>query len=307
MRRRNRAARVGVRGHLTGALAAPVVGASVAIVLSGDPVSATAHPVKTVAVHFTDRSPKPESVQLCSGDSVTFVNRLSQSGKVRVDGVRAEVVSARVMVHGAARTDFLLAGDNDSQTLTYTGPQTVHYTATYTFTLRPVLNVLGANVAPETITIVTTGQLIVAAPEVSRAPAESRSKRHSQPPSPPGGGAGADQQSGAGGAPAGGAGSSTRRQAAPAAPPVVAAQVPDAWAGIGPPPGVLGSSTDRGALQLPRLPQLATSGPVTGASTGNPTRTAGLGLPALVAVGLLSVVTAALVRSLIIQRRAILL
>jgi hypothetical protein len=299
MRRRKRAARVGVRGHLTGALVASVVGASVAIVFSGDRVSATAHAAKTVTVSFTDRSPKPESVQLRSGDSVTFVNRLNQSGKVRVArGVLAEVESARVKVHGAARTDFLLASDRDSQTLTYTGPQTVHYTATYTFTLRPVLNVLGANVAPETFTIVTSGQITVGAPEVSG------SKRRSRAPSPSGGGAGADQQSGTGGTPAGG--SSTRRPAAPAdPPPVVAAQVPDGWAGIGPAPGVLAGSTDPGVLQLPRLPQLATSDPVSGASTGKPPRTAGLGLPAIVAVGLLSVVTAALVRSLIIQRRAI--
>jgi hypothetical protein len=303
MRRRKLAARIGVRGHLTGALVAAVVGASVAIVFSGNPVSATAH-AKTVTVHFTDRSPTPESVQLRSGDSVTFVNRLSQSGKVRVaPGVLAEVTSARVKVHGAARTDFLLAGYNDSQTLTYTGPQTVLYTATYILTLQPVLNVRGGNAVPDTITIVTSGQLTVAAPEVSG------SKRRSRAPSPAGGGAdqqSGDQQSGTGGAPAGGAGSSTPRQAAPAEqPPVIAAQVPDGWASIGPPPAVLGGRANQGALQLPGLPPLATRDPVAEASTGNPPGTAGLGLPAIVAVGLLSVVTAALVRSLIIQRRAI--
>jgi plastocyanin len=302
MRRSTRAAVSRVRWHLTGALAASVVGASVAVVFSGDPVSANAHAAKTVTVSFTDRGPTPESVQLRSGDSVTFVNRLSRSGKVRVArGVLAEVASASVRVHGAATTDFLLAGAGGSRTLTYTGPQTVRYTATYTFTLRPVLNVLGDNLAPLTTTVSTSGQLIVAAPLVSRT---KRSGRHSQPPpSSPSGGAA--QQPGTGGGPAGGVGSSTGQSAAPAKRPgVVAAQVPHSWAGIGPPPAVLGS-TDRGALQLPHLPQLATNGDSgAGTSTGKAPRTAGLDLPAIVAVALLSVVTAALVRSLIIQRRS---
>src|SRR5262249_50111896 len=121
MRRSSRAAGQ-VSGHLTAALAASVVGASLAVVFVCDPVSATAHATKTVTVTFTDRSPRPESVQLGSGDSVTFVNGLSRSDRLHVaPGVLAEVVSASVRVHGAATTDFLLAGGSDSQTLTYTG------------------------------------------------------------------------------------------------------------------------------------------------------------------------------------------
>jgi hypothetical protein len=299
MRRSTRAAAGQVRGHLTAALAASVVGASLAVVFVGDPVSATGHATKTVTVTFTDRSPSPESVQLRSGDSVTFVNRLNRSRRVQVaPGVLAEVESAAVRVHGAATTDFVLAGDNDSQTLTYTGPQTVHYTATYTFTLRPVLNAHGAKVVPDTITVSTSGQLIIAAPVVSRS---KRSQHQAPAPSPSAGGA--DRHPGTSGTPTGSARSGTGQHAAKR-PTVVVAQVPHGWAGVGGPPAVLGS-TDRGALQLP---QLATSGgPAAGASTGTPPRTAGLGLPAIIAVALLSGagVSAALLRTLIVQRRAV--
>jgi hypothetical protein len=298
MRRSSRAAAGQVRGHLTAALAASVVGASLAVVFVGDPVSATAHATRTVTVTFTDRGPRPESVQLGSGDSVTFVNGLSQSDRLHLaPGVLAEVVSASVRVHGAATTDFLLAGDSDSQTLTYTGPQTVHYTATYTFTLRPVLNVHGGKGVPGTITVSTSGRLTIAAPVVSR----SKRSRHPAPaPSPSA--SSIERHPVTGGTPTGGAGSGTGQHAAAAkSPTAVVAQVPHSWAGVEP-PAVLGS-TDRGALQLP---QLATSGgPAAGASTGTSPRPARPGLPAIIAVALLSGVSAALLRTLIIQRRAV--
>jgi hypothetical protein len=154
--------------------------------------------------------------------------------------------------------------------------------------------------AGSTITVSTSGQLTVAAP------GKSRSKRHDRGAQPPSGsGGGAHQQPGTGGGRPPGAGSSTSHR-----PAVVAAQVPngsDSWASIGPPPLTL-DTTDRSALERPGLPQVAAGGNRgAGTATGNPPLPAGLGLPAIVAVALLSAVTAALVRALIIQRRAVLL
>src|SRR5262249_24723128 len=160
-----RAPRSRMGKHLAGALAASLVGASVAMVFAGDPVGAAGHPhARTVTVTFTDSGPSPSSVQLGSGDSVRFVNKLSQTGQVPIGGgLTAQVRSAGVTVHGVAVADVDLPEFADSRKLTYPGPQTVDYTATYTLSLDPVLDVLGVNLAPDTVTTTTAGRLEVAA------------------------------------------------------------------------------------------------------------------------------------------------
>src|SRR5262249_45067416 len=171
--------------HLAGALAALLVGASVAMVFAGDAVGAAGRPRgRTVTVTFTDDGPSPPSVELSVGDSVRFVNNLSQTGQVTVAGVTTQVTGAGVTVHGAAAADIDLPELGDSGKVRYRRPQTVDYTATYTLSLLPVPDAFGANLAPATTTTSTAGRI-----EVTAAPGSPSDGDSQQTDSPPPGSA----------------------------------------------------------------------------------------------------------------------
>src|SRR5690348_7625677 len=101
MQRTNRASRGRLKSQLVGAVLAAAVGGTAAIVFAGDPVGAAPAAHKTVTVTFTDSGPSPSSVPLNSGDSVTFVNHLTQSGQLPVGNLLAQVQSAGVTVQNA--------------------------------------------------------------------------------------------------------------------------------------------------------------------------------------------------------------
>ena len=170
MQRTNRASRSRLAGLLTGAAVAAAVGATGAIIFAGDPVGAAPSTHKTVTITFTDAGPSPSAVQLSSGDAVTFVNHLTQSGQLPVGNLLAQVQSAGVTVQNAATGAIKLPNLNDSKTLTYTGPLAVKYTATYTMSLLPLLNILGVNLLPSTTTSTKAGTIdVAAAPQVAPA------------------------------------------------------------------------------------------------------------------------------------------
>jgi plastocyanin len=296
-------------------LVAAVGGASVAIIFAGSEVGAAPAAPKTVTVTFTDKGPSPHSVRVSSGDSVRYVNQLTQGGSVPLGGgLLAQVQSAGVTVHDAATADFDLPTLDSSQTLTYTGPLTVNYSATYTMTLVPVLSVLGVSLVPDTVTKSTTGRLSVAAPPsqpLAQDPGATDTPPVQDAGSGTGSGSGTQSQS-PGGAPAGAAagqrtGGGLTYQAP--GPGVADRVVPHGGAGAaaGVQPQIpIGTGQDQPAPADQGLPLSSGDGSGAPASLMDAaSRNAGLGLPAVIAVILLSVVTAALVRTLITQRRAL--
>jgi plastocyanin len=309
------------RGHLAGVLVAAVGGASVAIIFAGSEVGAAAAAPKTVTVTFTDQGPRPHSVRVNSGDSVRYVNQLTQGGSVTLaGGVLAQVQSAGVTVHDAATADFDLPTLDSSRTLTYTGPLTVNYSATYTMTLVPVLSVLGVSLLPDPVTRSTTGRLSVAAPPSQ--PLAQQDPGAGQPPADNTGAGGAAQGQSPEGAPAGAPPDAPADAPAPAdrqtggglshqapGPSVADRVVPHGGAGSAAsvrPRIPIGTGQDQSAPADQALPPPSDYGSGTPPSLVDAaSRNAGLGLPAVIAVILLSVVTAALVRTLITQRRAL--
>jgi plastocyanin len=307
------------RRHLAGALVAAVGGASVAIIFAGSPVGAAPAAAKTVTVTFTDNGPSPSSVRINAGDSVTYVNKLTQGGSVPVvGGLLAQVQSAGVTVHDAATSDFGLPAVNSSRTLTYSAAGAVNYSATYTMKLVPVLSVLGLNLVPDTATKSTAGTLNVAAVQ-SNQPPPAQNQGGGQAPAQGGAAPGAAPGGSAQGGAAPGRSATGGQRTGGGLPyqvpgPGVADRVVPHGSGGGSggsaanarPQPPLGTSPDQSAGSGQGLPQLSGnggSGPTMLVETAS--RNSGLGLPAVVAVILLSVVTAALVRTLITQRRAV--
>jgi plastocyanin len=266
----------------------------------------------TVTVTFGDSGPTPASpVRLTAGDTVVFVNKITQTGSLVLPNVIAQVQSVSVSVHGAAASDFVLPAYNKSVSLTYPSAGSVSYTAKYTYKLLPLLNPLGINLVPDSTSRNHQATLAIAAAPVQQEP--------SQPAT--GGGA---QQPGSGGVAGGGA-------------PAGGAQAPNVPAPNAPAPNAPAGGAPAGGYQ-PQGPSVADGTVPHGSGTGgraandarprtpltppqvhggtvlpNPHDTeailtgsapnAGLGLPAVLAIILLSVVTAALVRALINQRR----
>jgi plastocyanin len=286
MRLAGRVPRHGSRWRAVAALAVAAGVAAVAVA-AGPAASAAA---RTITVAFTDNGPDPGSVHATVGDTVTYVNKLSQDGTVTVaPGLDAQVSSASVKVHGAGVPDFTLPAGR-SRSVTYTAPANLTYTATYTMALLPVLSPLGVNLVPPSTVRITSGKVLVAP--------VARPAQHAGGAQPPSHGALPPARSPAtGAAPAG-------RQAAGAA-------LPGA-----PGPGVAAGVVPQGAgsaAAAPRAPVPQGAGPAgqadqspllsSGGTAGHDlvaARRAALGRSAVLAVILLSLVAAALIRSLVV-------
>jgi hypothetical protein len=284
----------------------------VAVALTGTSGTAGAAG-RTITVTFGDSGPTPGAVKLSAGDRITYVNKVTQAGTLALPLVTAQVQSAAVSVHGAATSDIPLPQFDSSVTVTYPSAGTIKYTATYTYRLLPLLNALGINLVPATATHTYSGTLgIAAAPQ--------------QQPAKPGSGGGAGAGSGGGSAGSGGGAQAPAGQVPAGQVPVGNAPPVQGGTGYQPQgpsvadrtvPHGTGSGTSTGAgngatnaraqsplgappANLPQLPSDGTEAVLTGSAPN-----AGLGLPAILAIVLLSVVTAALVRALVTQRRTV--
>lgn len=308
MVRRGWASRHRTPGKLAGALvAAAGLGVGVGMLLSGSPVGAAAAPAKTITVEFTDHGPSPRSAQLNAGDSVTFVNHVAQAGTTLP--LLGAVQNVEVDAVGVAQNTLALPSYNSSATLTYTQPITVSYTAKYT--MRIVAGLL-----PVTKYQTTSGQLTVAAVHSVLAPTQGGAAGQPQTQSST---PAAGTQPAAGGASYAPTG---RGLAAQLAPQGSGGATTDATTearstGLGTtaqrPPGSISNpaplqhdgNTPKGSTTKGSA---TTNGPANGVSaqvSGTVSSHTGLGLPAIIAIMLLSVVTAALVRILITQRRTV--
>jgi plastocyanin len=313
---RDTGARV-LRGAAAMVVGGVVVFASTALIPNGSAGAAPATP-KTITVTFGDKGPTPTSpVRITAGDTVVFVNKITQTGTLALPNVTAQVQSASVTVKGAAAQDFALPAYNKSVSLTYPSAGTVSYTARYTYKLLPLLNALGINLVPDTTAKDYKASLAIAA--ASGGATQQPAPGGVQP--APGAGAGSGPGSGSGsgsgsggnaGAPAGGGNSQG---------PVLNAPVGGNQQGGGyqpQQPGVAdkvvphgtGSPARDARPAAPLAPPQVNGGTVlpdphgdTEAILTGSAPNAGLGLPAVLAIILLSVVTAALVRALINQRR----
>ncbi len=294
MHRRSRASSGRTRVHLAGALVATVVGASLAILLAGSAAGAAAAVPRTVTVVFDGSGPSPGSVSISDGDRVTFLNRTPQAGSISdvpllaslLGPLPGQVQSQGVVVRNAAPSPFKLATYGSAVTVTYSGPRTVNYSAQYTFELVLPLG------AASTQTVTSSGQIQVAAapPEPASNPPSAQNPGAGQPGASHGGvPAAGGQRTGIGGG---------LSYQAPG--PGVADQVV---------PHGTGGSAANARPQTPTgtgddgLPQLSGDGGSGSALLDAATPKPGVGLPAVVAVVLLSLVTAALVRTLITHRR----
>jgi plastocyanin len=255
---------------------------------------------RTINVTFGDNGASPEVVRMNAGDTVAFVNKVTQTGSLALADVTGQVQSASVTVNGAAQQAISLPHFNSLVTVTYPTGGTVKYTADYTYTLLPLLGSL----APSTRKVPHTGTLAIAAAPVQQ-PAQPNGGQ--QPAAPGGGSAGGGAASPAQPqAPARQQGSVPQRQGGtqftPQGPSVADRTVPHGQGATGPatdarPQVPLGNVPPAGSA-LPDLPSEGTQTVLTGSAPN-----AGMGVPAILAVVLLSVVTAALVRALITQRR----
>jgi hypothetical protein len=329
MQRTSRASSSRTRGHLAGALVATVVGASVAIVFAGSPVGAAAATPKTITVIFTGSGASPSSVSINDGDKIVFTNHVPQLGSISalpllgglLGPLVGQVQAQGVVVSNAAQSAFELPTYGSTMSLTYAGPRTVDYSAQYNFKLIPLLG------TPSTKTATSAGQVMVAAAPQAQQPAPNQpapnpgNGQPGQGTGTGGGGGGTTPHGTQGTAGTGNAGTVTGNSqhggtgglSYQAPGPSVADQVvPHGTGGSAsnarPQTPQLGTSPDQGAAGATDqgLPQLSGDGSSTQASlVDTASRNSGLGLPAIVAVVLLSVVTAALVRTLITQRRTV--
>ncbi|HSV66215.1 MAG TPA: hypothetical protein VLJ59_09970 [Mycobacteriales bacterium] len=296
------------RGHLAGALAASVAGAGVAVFFIGVPVGATAMGSKTVTVEFTSSGPSPSSAHVNAGDKVEFVNHVPQVSSVSdvpvlgvLGGLLGQVQSQGITVNGAAATPFDLPTYGSNVTLTYDQVTTANYSAQYQFTLLPLLGV------PSSKTTTETGQVHVAAVPESAPPAAATQPDAGGMARQPDGSSGAASRAGAGSHPQAGPGLGSQ-----VVPPAAAGSAANGGGSAtnARPPVLSSSRSQAGDTVVDKgLPALS------GSNSGNSvidqvvtvpvSRHDGLGLPAVVAVILLAVVTAALVRTLITQRRMV--
>jgi hypothetical protein len=294
-----------VREHLAGALVAAVAGGGVAMLCTGSPVGATASRAKTIIVELTERGPSPSPAQLNAGDSVTFVNHVAQPG--RTLPLLGAVQNVEVDVDGVAQDVLRLRSYGSSATLTYAQPATVAYTARYTAQLV-------AGIVPVTRYRTTSGRMSVAPVQPVSSPQPSQANGVGVgAPGPPARSAGravsrrpVTDSFGHTSRPAGwGLAGHAVRQGSDSA---SGGSLGGAVTSARPPVPVTAPRQDAGIPALPALPKLSGSDPSSivsvEADSGGTGRDGGLGLPAIVAVVLLSVVTAALVRTLIAQRRA---
>lgn len=267
-----------------------LVGVSSAVILSG--TSATAAPT-TVNVTFTADGVSPKSVSLQPGDTIVFKNDVDANGGGLLAPVTGVVSSVAVEVTNAAQSAFELA-PGESQPITYEQPVSTTFTGEYQ--PRGLLGgLLGQKVETQGTVEVqsdSSGAPPVVAPR-SPAPAPSPAAPEGNDTAGPAG-PGQDQAeqpdvnyTPPGGNPAGGV-----------VPP--AGNHPGTGADQGAPadePAVPAPDTEN----LDSLPQPGQDTPAEINNASSDSATSSLGLPAIMAVVLLSMVSAGLVRTMMVR------
>lgn len=97
------------------------------VLLSGAPATATA---KTVTVSFTADGPSPSSVTISPGDTIVYRNDVDPQGGGLLNAVGGVIQSVTVTVTNAAQSPFDLR-PGQSRSLTYTQPVATTYVGTY--------------------------------------------------------------------------------------------------------------------------------------------------------------------------------
>ncbi|HEX5495540.1 MAG TPA: hypothetical protein VFX70_13305 [Mycobacteriales bacterium] len=277
--------------------------ATSAVLLSGDPASAAAH---TVTVSFTADGPSPASVTIEPGDQVVYRNTVDPNAGSVLGVVTGAVKSVAVTVEDAAQSPFSL-DPGQSRALTYSNAVRAVYTATYHPTM--VLGLLPARDAT------TTGTVLVRAVSGGSVPVVT--------PAPPASGGAVSPLTQSGGQAVGSAPASDAGTAGQPAGPqvnytpnpgdVAAGQMPRNGSAAGAPSrprsapsAASGSNLDTpdGVTELPQLGS-ASSQPrqLDRASSDRPVGS--LGLPSITAVVLLSMVSAGLVRTIMVRHTSL--
>lgn len=269
-----------------------------AVLLSGGPASAAAH---DVTVSFTAAGPSPESVTIHPGDRVTYQNDIDPNSGSLLGVVTGAVHSVTVEVSNAARTSFPLE-PGQHQTLTYSQPVKVTYTATY---------------QPASLLGLLSGKTMTATGTVTVADTSGDSVPVVAPPPPAAGGTMSPQvesgQQGSGPARSAAGSSADANQGGPTvnytpnAGDVAAGQVPRGSSVGAPRPGaapVAPQDTVDGVGALPRIGS-AQSQPKRLDRASSDSAIGSLGLPAITAVVLLSMVSAGLVRTIMVRHASL--
>lgn len=271
-----------------------------AVLLSGGPASAAAH---DVTVSFTAAGPSPESVTIHPGDRVTYQNDIDPNSGSLLGVVTGAVHSVTVEVSNAARTSFPLK-PGEHQTLTYSQPVKVTYTATY---------------QPASLLGLLSGKAMTATGTVTVADTSGDNVPVVTPPPPAAGGTmspqvASDQQGSGPARSAAAAGSSADANQGgptvnytPNAGDVAAGQVPRGSSVGAPRPGaasVAPEGTVDGVGALPRIGS-AQSQPKRLDRASSDSAIGSLGLPAITAVVLLSMVSAGLVRTIMVRHASL--
>lgn len=269
-----------------------------AVLLSGGPASAAAH---DVTVSFTAAGPSPESVTIHPGDRVTYQNDIDPNSGSLLGVVTGAVHSVTVQVSNAARTSFSLE-PGQHQTLTYSQPVKVTYTATY---------------QPASLLGLLSGKTMTATGTVTVADTSGDSVPVVAPPPPAAGGTmspqvESDQQGSSPARSAAGSSADANQDGptvnyTPNAGDVAAGQVPRGSSAGVPRPGAASAApqgTVDGVGALPRIGS-AQSQPKRLDRASSDSAIGSLGLPAITAVVLLSMVSAGLVRTIMVRHASL--
>lgn len=281
--------------------------------------SATAS-AKTVTVSFTADGPSPASVTLNPGDTVIYRNDVNPNDQALLGAVGGAIRTVNVEVTGAAQTPFVLSAGK-TRALTYQSP----VAATYNANLEPTM-LLGI-VPGQTVT--TTGKIMVKdaasdTPPPTASPAPPPSSPAAGAPAPSGNTDPADQNDGQSDQSGEGQAGSPSPQVnyTPQAGNPAAGQVPTGGAGaapgatatpssgaedtLGAPDTGTDSSTDSQAT-LPEIGGTDDNGGQTKAVSpaSNDSALNSLGVPAITAVVLLSMVSAGLVRMIMVRNTSL--
>jgi hypothetical protein len=284
-----------------------LVGGAVAVtsvvLLSGAPATATA---KTVTVSFTADVPSPSSVTISPGDTVVYRNDVDPADGGLLGSLTDPIKSVTVTVTNAAQSPFDLE-PGQARALTYTQPVVTTYTADYRTT---TLLLLPGR------TVTTTGTVTVKSSSTGGAPAASPAP---QPPRTTAPAAPAPQSAGTSGQGAGQAGATAGQvqpqvDYTPQEGNAAASQVPrggsaaggdrgdDAASVPGGTDGSAGPGSGSGAQDLPQIGSADQKQAAQAMSRASSDSAAGsLGMPSILAVVLLSMVSAGLVRTIMVR------
>jgi hypothetical protein len=269
-----------------------------AVLLSGGPASAATH---DVTVSFTAAGPSPESVTIHPGDRVTYQNDIDPNSGSLLGVVTGAVHSVTVQVSNAARTSFPLK-PGEHQTLTYSQPVKVTYTATY----QPasLLGLLSGKAMTATGTVTVADASGDSVPVVTPAPPAAGGTMSPQVES--------DQQGSSPARSAAGSSADANQDGptvnyTPNAGDLAAGQVPRGSSVGVPRPGAASGApqgTVDGVGALPRIGS-AQSQPKRLDRASSDSAIGSLGLPAITAVVLLSMVSAGLVRTIMVRHASL--